>query len=298
MHTASKRSPGFTLIELLVVIAIIAVLIGLLLPAVQKVRQAALRMQDGNNLKQIGTAIHNFHSTTGALPSSRGSGANVLSLTSPFTQLLTYIEQDNIINSVANPGTLQTNNPRVKIYESPADSNIPTVGTEFGASYKFVCGGGVNNPTGNPPPVNDPSNNGAFPLNNTKLTLSNITDGTSNTLFVGPRPFNPTYNNTLMGTPAYWSRIGTFATLLPVNSDLKNISSYGTPTVSCPAGVALWGPGNFTNPCDVNHYWSPFPGGGNWLFGDGSVRFISYSAASVMRDLATINGGEVTQLPD
>jgi hypothetical protein len=62
---------------------------------------------------------------------------------------------------------------------------------------------------------------------------------------------------------------------------------------ACPTGRQMWGPGDPNNFCNVNHYWSPFVAGGNWGFGDGSVRFIGYSASPVMPALATRNGGEV-----
>src|SRR5438309_2961405 len=103
MHriTRGQERHGFTLIELLVVIAIIAVLLGLLLPAVQKVREAASRMKCANNLKQLGLAMHNFHDTYTFLPFARTGGRPQSISWAPLIQ--PYIEQDNLLKVFTTP---------------------------------------------------------------------------------------------------------------------------------------------------------------------------------------------------
>jgi prepilin-type N-terminal cleavage/methylation domain-containing protein/prepilin-type processing-associated H-X9-DG protein len=200
----TSRRRGFTLIELLVVIAIIAVLIGLLLPAVQKVREAASRTKCQNNLKQIGLAIHNYHDANKLMPPSR-LGPQYASW---CVLILPYIEQDALYRQwdltktyYQQPPAAQTT--AVSLYFCPTRRSPPMVSTQFevsgtgvpdgqehpGALGDYACNGGQFGG----PIVDNPACKGVMCMadgqsaNNHGISLTDITDGTSNTFLVGEK---------------------------------------------------------------------------------------------------------------
>jgi prepilin-type N-terminal cleavage/methylation domain-containing protein/prepilin-type processing-associated H-X9-DG protein len=304
------RSPNrgaFTLIELLVVIAIIGTLIALLLPAVQRAREAANRIQCLNNLKQIGLALHNYHDTEGSFPPGKCDSAPYLRL-SWMGFLLPYIEQQNLWNVTRQAYTQDAysfdNPPHVgntlviSVYTCPSDDRVRQplpvqgrpgfTGTLVFAFCSYVGSSGVNLRT---------KDGMLYP--SSAVGFKDVTDGTTNTLMVGEHPpsadlwlgwwycgdgqLDPQAgNDSLTGS----------AEILGGAAEI-NLQTIGLPELDgCPAGPYAYGPGSLPNNCDTFHFWSLHPGGANFLLVDGSAHFLTYAAAPLLPALATRRGGE------
>ena len=320
-----RRRGGFTLIELLVVIAIIAILIGLLLPAVQKVRESAARMTCSNNLKQMGIALHAHHDAVGKLPPARDANSF-----SAHSYLLPYIEQDNVFRlfnftlSYADAANAVPTAAKVKSFVCPSDPNQSFPAAWAPTNYRVKQGSALlfGLPTTSGSNAGQPGPNGAFFLNSaTKLT--DITDGTSNTAMVSEHPtgsFNAgvvsPHNTFRLGqTTAIGPRYPTTPdeayamceALTPSEMALVNgMSDVGAPWSYGYHSTTIYyhvGPPN-SRSCMYpsgrigTAARSMHTGGVNVALCDGSVRFVTNSIPiQTWRALGSMNGGEVVQLP-
>jgi prepilin-type N-terminal cleavage/methylation domain-containing protein len=287
----TRRSLGFTLIELLVVIAIIAILLGLLVPAVQKVRDSAARTQCQNNLKQIGLALHSYHDTYKRFPAPRGNHTP----TPLFTEfrgwmcdLLPYLEQRSLASRMYTTpwytGFFATYNTPVHLYLCPSDPrDLASVPSGNGALTSYLCVTGSDNDVNLQ--INGPTN-GIFNISSRGIRITDIRDGTSNTLMVGERP--PTAN-----LQEGWWGASDYDTLLSTRQLYGDLFGAGGCVLP-----GLFSPGDLNGPCNGhgNHFWSFHDGGANWVLGDGSVRFLPYAASPMTIPLASRNGGEIVDI--
>ena len=308
MRRTRTRLRGFTLIELLVVIAIIAILVALILPAVQQAREAAHRTECLNNIKQIGLALHNYHDTHRIFPpgwiavdpvTRNPSAHEGISGAAWGTMILPYLEQAPLYNqfnpavAINDPVNLPFIDNVIVAWQCPSDpkpdkwdieeegSPGTVLATLPTANYVGVFGpehlDGCENSPGTDPVLSTGQckGEGMF-YHNSKVRLRDVTDGTTNTLMLGERR-----TNTELGWYSTWPGMvpeGEEA-FQRVLGSADHVPNYEPPGGALP---------------HFDDFSSRHEGGAQFTLGDGSVRFISENMdTGLYQSLSTIQGGEV-----
>jgi prepilin-type N-terminal cleavage/methylation domain-containing protein/prepilin-type processing-associated H-X9-DG protein len=377
MRRRTQPRDAFTLLELLVVIAIIGVLIGLLLSAVQKVRDAAYRSKCANNLRQIGLALHNYHSANQSFPpgcdvslrrNADGSYVQADGHDIPATNrfywswmalILPFAEQDTAFRQAGQwadqyPATQSSphywrpkggswsnppNPPQnpvlgllMPLYSCPADDRGTTQyfdGTNTVALTSYLGVQGINQydhtgmfqPYAKPVAVNNRLAKGIYmdgyqfgnvlgwmtprSSNVSPRRVDDVADGTSNTLMVGERPPSADRDFGWWFAGVGMEDDSAADCLLATNTYNQDESG-----AACPPRLAngrfpplpsdrtsFFQPGVLSDNCHKFHFWSLHSGGATFLYVDGSVHFLTYSAADVLPLMATISGGESFTAP-
>lgn len=291
-----RRRAGFTLIELLVVLAIVGVLIGMLVPAVQRVRACGYRVQCANNLRQIGIALHGFHDAQRRLPPGIRRQAKDYPFLGWGARLLPYLDQQPLwaqaqrdykkLPKFWDPPLQHVGiHTVVATFVCPADGRALGRVEPEGGDAAFTHYLGVSGRTS--------ATRDGMLFFDSRVSLRDVKDGAANTLLVGERPPSP---DNRFG----WWYAGVGQALDGDADMVLGVEGYCTTfrAPTCAFGPYPFQPGSASNMCDTFHFWSQHPGGAHFLFVDGSVRFLHYSASPLMPALASRRGGEIVNMPD
>jgi prepilin-type N-terminal cleavage/methylation domain-containing protein len=294
MRCPTQGRKAFTLIELLVVIAIIGILIGLLLPAIQKVREAANLTRCKNNLKQISISLFNHHDIKGSFPPGytdptpwpqldNGPGWGWAAYLLPYLEQESLYRQINFNLDVGDPANDAIRRTFLKVFYCPSDELMKTFSIDDGGAKSWTVAQGSYVACNGNDGVDDfttPPHTGAFVRATVGYRIADITDGLSNTFFVGDRASKLSYS-TWVGGPTG-----------ALNPFLESPGNFGAEVtlLMCHAGPT--GP-NTPGVFDADSTSSPHLIGVPFLFGDGSVRFINNGIDPIIwMALATRAGNE------
>jgi len=291
--TNRSRRLAMTLIETLVVIAILGTLTALTLSGVQRVRGASARAQCANNLRQLGLAAQQHHTDRGRLPRGSFTFYEQVSWRGP---LLPYLDQGSLWQTTKDQlasgmhfGDEQflANRTVIRVFVCPADADTQSPQIRAGLSFiesNYFGNSGVSRYRES---LANISPKGVL-FEKSRISFADIQDGTSNTLLAGERP-------SVNGSSSEWYLHSSFGSaFLGVEEDIKGDD---VDRKLCEAPIVN-ARGVRTNPCDELHFWSFHDGGANFLFCDGSVKFIAYSSRAILPALATRAGGDVATLLD